>query len=166
MIVNILEGRPLPIYGDGLNIRDWLHVSDHCKGIEQVICRGTVGETYNIGGRAERRNIDLVKALCAIADDVLGSRPGLRERFPRSPAARGNGCETLITYVKDRPGHDRRYAIDCSKIERELGFRPAYAIEDGLRQTFEWYVDNEAWWRSVMDGSYRQWIDANYAARR
>ena len=165
MIVNILEGRALPIYGDGLNVRDWLHVSDHCRGIEHVILKGKVGEIYNIGGRAERRNIDLVKSVCAIADDVIGRRPELRERFPASPAASGRSSETLVTLVKDRPGHDRRYAIDCAKIERELGFRPLYAMDDGLRQTFEWYVENESWWRSVMDGSYRQWIDANYSAR-
>lgn len=165
MIVNILEGRPLPIYGDGLNVRDWLHVSDHCKGIEQVILKGRVGETYNIGGRAERRNIDLVKSLCSIADDIVASRPKLRERFPNTPAAQSRRSDALISFVKDRPGHDRRYAIDCGKIERDLGFRPAYAIDDGLRQTFEWYVDNESWWRSVMDGSYRQWIDDNYSAR-
>ena len=165
MIVNLLEGRPLPVYGDGLNVRDWLHVSDHCKGIERVIQDGRVGETYNIGGRAERQNIDLVELLCTIADEVFRRQPELRTRFPESPASQGASCSTLITFVKDRPGHDRRYAIDCSKIERELGFKPAYAIDDGLRQTFEWYVAHEPWWRGVMDGSYRQWIDANYAAR-
>jgi dTDP-glucose 4,6-dehydratase len=165
MIVNLLEGRSLPIYGDGRNVRDWLHVSDHCKGIEQVILKGRVGETYNIGGRAERENLDLVRSLCATTDAVFSRQPELRGRFPNSPAARGEPCDSLITYVKDRPGHDRRYAIDCSKIEHELGFRPAFTIEDGLRQTVEWYIRNEPWWRAVMDGSYRHWIETNYSSR-
>ncbi len=165
MIVNLLQGRPLPIYGDGRNIRDWLHVSDHCRGIEKVLLHGRVGEIYNIGGRAERENIDLVRSLCAIVDGIFEQQPQMRERFPDSWIAKGEACAASITYVKDRPGHDRRYAIDCRKIERELGFQPALTIEEGLRQTVEWYIANESWWRSIMDGSYRQWIDANYAAR-
>ena len=166
MIVNIFAGKSLPIYGDGRNVRDWLHVSDHCCGIERVLLKGTPGEVYNIGGRAELENIELVKMLCRIADDVFKGRPELVGRFPDSPAAKGRSADTLITFVKDRPGHDRRYPIDCSKIEREIGFRPSYSIDDGLRQTFEWYIDNEAWWRAVTDGSYREWIAENYSARQ
>ncbi|HEY6643546.1 MAG TPA: dTDP-glucose 4,6-dehydratase [Povalibacter sp.] len=166
MIVNILAGRSLPIYGDGRNVRDWLHVSDHCRGIEQVLLSGIPGEVYNIGGRAERENIDLVRMLCRIADETFRNRQDLIGRFPDSPPAKERAADTLITFVADRPGHDRRYAIDCGKIERDLGFRPAYSIEEGLRQTFEWYIDNEVWWRAIMDGSYREWIAANYSARQ
>ena len=165
MIVNLLDGRPLPIYGDGRNVRDWLHVHDHCRGIELVVCNGTVGEVYNIGGREERQNIDLVQMLCAIADETFQRQPELRDRFPQSPGTRGEASSSLMTYVKDRPGHDRRYAIDCGKIERELGFRPTYTFDAGLRQTFQWYIDHEPWWRAVMDGSYRQWIETNYSSR-
>src|SRR5690242_8386646 len=120
MIVNLLEGKPLPIYGDGKNVRDWLHVTDHCRGIELVINKGRVGEVYNIGGGSEAENIFLVKSLCGITDDTFAKNPELRQRFPNAPAAKGQLSESLITYVKDRPGHDRRYAINCRKIEREL----------------------------------------------
>lgn len=162
MIVNILEGKPLPIYGDGKNVRDWLHVSDHCRGIELVIDRGAPGEVYNIGGGSEAENIFLVRALCGVADAAFANDTQLKARFPNSPAANGVQSASLITFVKDRPGHDRRYAIDCGKIESQLGYRARVTIEAGLRDTFNWYLQHEAWWRGVMDGSYRQWVAKHY----
>jgi dTDP-glucose 4,6-dehydratase len=150
IIVNILLGRALPVYGDGRNVRDWLHVSDHCRGIELVLQRGRVGEEYNIGGRAECENIALVQELCAIADRLFAGSEQLRQRFPQAPAARGSASRELIRFVTDRPGHDRRYAIDCAKIARELGFTPAIELGTGLRATFEWFLDNEDWWRGLM----------------
>ncbi len=164
IIVNILEGKPLPIYGDGRNIRDWLYVEDHCRGIEKVLQQGRVGETYNIGGWSEVENIDLVKRLCAVADKAFTEDRSLAGRFPGSPCAKGLHAESLISFVRDRPGHDRRYAIDCRKAEQELGFAPATTLENGLQQTFGWYLNNESWWRSVMDGSYRNWLNTQYAS--
>ncbi len=161
MIVNILHGRPLPVYGDGRNVRDWLHVSDHCRGIELVLGQGRPGEVYNIGGGAECENIALVKLLCRVADEAFAEDPQLRARYPQSPAAAGNAA-SLITHVKDRAGHDRRYAIDCGKIERELGYRAQVKLEAGIRDTFAWYVANPGWWQRVMDGSYRNWLATNY----
>jgi dTDP-glucose 4,6-dehydratase len=140
MIAQLLSGKALPVYGDGRNVRDWLHVEDHCRGIEAVIERGKPGEVYNIGGRCECENIQLVRTLCKLIDQQLASSPELRKRYPNSPAARGVLSETLIEYVRDRPGHDRRYAIDCSKVERECDFRPRMALEDGLRATIAWYL--------------------------
>lgn len=164
MIVNILEGKSLPIYGDGKNVRDWLHVTDHCRGIELILQKGRVGEVYNIGGGSEAENIYLVKTLCALMDNLFASRPDLKARFPNSPAARGLSSDTLMTYVKDRPGHDRRYAINCHKIESELGYKAQVTIDAGLRSTVDWYLNNESWWRAVMDGSYRQWVAKQYSA--
>ncbi|HEY1890352.1 MAG TPA: dTDP-glucose 4,6-dehydratase [Steroidobacteraceae bacterium] len=161
MIVNLLHGRALPIYGDGRNVRDWLHVSDHCRGIDLIIQKGSPGEVYNIGGGAEGENLQLVETLCAVADEAFQS-PDLVSRFPDCPAARGDKVSSLIRFVKDRPGHDRRYAIDCGKIERELGYRAQVTLAAGLRSTFDWYVQNEWWWRSVMDGSYQRWIETHY----
>jgi dTDP-glucose 4,6-dehydratase len=155
MIVNLLEGRPLPVYGDGRNVRDWLHVRDHCAGVESVLLRGRPGEVYNIGGRSECENIALVKELCGIVDDVFAKDETLRARFRKSPAASGSKSDNLIEFVKDRPGHDRRYSIDCSKAERELGFAATIGISAGLQETLHWYLANEPWWRSIMDGSYR-----------
>lgn len=162
LIVNLLEGRALPIYGDGRNVRDWLYVEDHCVGVELVLDRGRVGETYNIGGRAERENIALAHDVCALVDEAFLNQPDLRLRFPNSPAARGRPSASLIKYVPDRAGHDRRYAIDASKIERELGFAPATPLHVGLRRTIEWFLSEEPWWRSVMDGGYRAWISQRY----
>jgi dTDP-glucose 4,6-dehydratase len=161
-IVNLLLGRPLPVYGDGRNIRDWLHVGDHCRGIEAVLLRGRVGEVYNIGGRAECENITLVRALCGIADELFAQQPELRTRFASALAALGQRSDTAIRFVADRPGHDRRYAIDCSKIERELSFVPSVGLTDGLRRTFLWFIENEVWWRGVLDGSYREWVQQHY----
>jgi dTDP-glucose 4,6-dehydratase len=152
LIVNMLQGRRLPIYGDGLNVRDWLHVTDHCRGIDAVIRRGTAGESYNIGGYCEYSNRELAMVLCSIADQVFVERPVLRTRYPDCPASRGQPVSSLISFVKDRPGHDRRYATDCRKIEAQLGFRAGISLQQGLRDTFLWYTDNESWWRPIVDG--------------
>jgi dTDP-glucose 4,6-dehydratase len=158
-IVNLLEGRPIPIYGDGLNRRDWLHVSDHCRAIDRILENGVTGAVYNVGGRSECENIQLLTQLCAIADAAFGADPQLRARFPRCPASQGRLTKTLITPVKDRPGHDRRYAIDSAKIESELGFVPQATLSSGLERTFAWFARNESWWRAVLDGTYRQQAD-------
>ena len=155
-IVNILQGKPLPIYGDGRHVRDWLHVSDHCHGIEQVIGRGVAGEVYNLGGGAEAENIALVRQLCELADAAFARDSTLATRFPRSPPARGGNAASLITFVQDRAGHDRRYAIDCRKAQRELGYQPKFALSRGLEETIAWYIGNEAWWRAVLDGTGRR----------
>ena len=152
MILNALEGKPLPVYGDGKNVRDWLFVEDHCAAIRRVLESGRPGETYNIGGNSERANIDVVTAICDLVDEM---RPGLG-------AAPRRG---LITYVQDRPGHDRRYAIDASKITRELGWKPAEQFETGLRKTVKWYLENGEWINGVRTGAYRNWIAKNYAER-
>jgi dTDP-glucose 4,6-dehydratase len=162
MLVNALDGKTLPVYGDGLNLRDWLYVEDHCRALEQVLLRGKVGETYNVGGRNEWRNIEIVQLVCRLLDQAFAAEPALVRRFPRCPAAAGSESSTLITFVKDRPGHDRRYAIDARKITEDLGFAPCESFETGIRKTIAWYLANEPWWRAVMDGSYRDWIDRNY----
>jgi dTDP-glucose 4,6-dehydratase len=165
MLVNLLDGKPLPVYGDGLNVRDWLYVEDHCRGIERVLEAGKVGETYNIGGRNEWKNIDIVRLLCRLVDENFQTDSTLRKRFPHGPAASGRSSQELITFVKDRPGHDRRYAINATKIERELGFCPRESFESGIRKTIDWYLANEPWWRAVIDGSYREWVQQQYGAR-
>jgi dTDP-glucose 4,6-dehydratase len=149
VIMNSLEEKPLPVYGDGLNIRDWLHVDDHCRGIDRVLQAGSLGETYNIGGCNEWTNIDIVRLVCATLDEM---RPGAT---PRSE---------LITYVRDRPGHDQRYAIDAGKIMEELGWKPEYTFEAGIRQTVRWYLDNEEWWSRIRDGSYQEYYRRQYGA--
>ncbi len=161
-LINILFGRPLPIYGDGQQIRDWLYVTDHCRGIEAVIERGQLGETYNIGGKNEKSNLEVVTTLCTLLDQAFAANPELAVRFPDAPAARGLASRTLITHVQDRAGHDRRYAIDARKIEQALQFRPLESFESGIARTVTWYLDHEAWWREVMDGSYRDWIQRQY----
>jgi dTDP-glucose 4,6-dehydratase len=155
MLVRALAGESLPVYGKGENVRDWLHVCDHCRAIELVIEGGRVGETYNVGGRNQWRNIDIVRHLCTLLDERFPSDPGLRRRFPQCPPSLGRKTETLLTFVADRPGHDWRYAIDATRIERELGFRPEETFESGIRTTVDWYLENEAWWRAILDGSYR-----------
>jgi dTDP-glucose 4,6-dehydratase len=155
MIVNALQGKPLPVYGDGKHVRDWLHVSDHCRGIELVIERGEAGHAYNIGGGEEAENIALVESLCAVLDAAHGNGLVSRERFPQAAPVAGKSASSLITYVTDRPGHDRRYAIDSSKIERALGYRASIGLREGLEETVRWYLTNEVWWRGVLDGSYR-----------
>ncbi len=152
MILNGLEGKPLPVYGDGKNVRDWLLVEDHCSAIRTVLERGRLGETYNIGGSSERTNIDVVTTICDLLDElspneVIGSR------------------KKLISYVTDRPGHDRRYAIDARKIKQELGWEPAERFESGIRKTVEWYLAHQDWVENVRSGAYQQWIETNYAER-
>jgi dTDP-glucose 4,6-dehydratase len=143
VILNALEGKPLPVYGNGCQIRDWLYVEDHARALYKVVTEGKPGETYNIGGHNERKNIDVVKTICRLLDKIVTTKPG-----------RINHFEELITYVTDRPGHDLRYAIDASKIERELGWKPSETFESGIRKTVEWYLANESWWQRVKDGSY------------
>ena len=150
MIVNALAGKPLPIYGDGMQVRDWLYVGDHCSAIRAVLARGRVGEVYNIGGWNEKPNRDIVHTVCALLDEM---RPS-----PDGPYAR------LITTVKDRPGHDRRYAIDARKIEKELGWRPAETFESGIRKTVQWYLSNADWVANVQSGGYRDWVSRQYGA--
>lgn len=162
VIINILHGKPLPIYGNGMNIRDWLYVSDHAYGIDLVIRNGRVGETYNIGGCNEWTNIDIVETICRLMDERFSSDELLIKRFSDCPAAKGAACNSLISYVKDRAGHDFRYAIDTQLIRDELGYQPKVTFEQGIAKTLDWYLKNEEWWRSVMDGSYQQWIEANY----
>ena len=152
MILHALEGKPLPVYGDGSNVRDWLFVEDHCVAIRTVLERGRPGETYNIGGRSERRNLDVVTTLCDLVDEMQPDpAQGPRRR--------------LITFVKDRPGHDQRYAIDSSKIARELGWTPAETFERGLRRTVRWYLDHLEWVEQIRSGEYLKWIEENYAER-
>jgi dTDP-glucose 4,6-dehydratase len=162
MIVNALDGRPLPVYGDGLQLRDWLHVDDHCRGIEAALDRGIVGETYNLGGNCQRTNIDVVLAVCRAVDDAFASETRLHERFPSAPPARRAATASLVAHVADRPGHDRRYAVDTTRASRELGYRVREDFDVALRSTVNWFVEHERWWRRVMDGSYRSWIAAHY----
>ena len=143
IILNAVAGKPLPVYGNGSQIRDWLYVEDHARALYTVVTKGEVGETYNIGGHNERKNIDVVKTICELLEELV----------PNKPAGVANYTD-LITYVKDRPGHDLRYAIDASKIERELGWTPAETFETGIRKTVEWYLNNQTWWQRVLDGSY------------
>jgi len=144
MILNALEGKPLPVYGDGQQVRDWLYVEDHARALATVLRRGRIGETYNIGGHNELRNLDVVTSICGLLDELSPPQGGGVDSY-----------EELIEFVRDRPGHDLRYAIDARKIEAELGWRPSESFDSGLRKTVEWYLSNEAWWRAVRDGSYR-----------
>jgi len=149
-LLNALHGRPLPIYGDGMNVRDWLHVEDHCRGIEACLLRGAPGETYNIGGGAELPNLEVIAAICREVDRAFAEVDGLAERYPQAPAAKGVATETLKTFVTDRAGHDRRYAIDEAKARAELGYAPAHGFDEGLRQTLRWYLVHESWWRPLL----------------
>jgi dTDP-glucose 4,6-dehydratase len=150
-IANALAGKPLPVYGDGQNVRDWLYVGDHCTAIREVLARGKPGETYNVGGWNEKKNLDVVHTLCDLLDDL-------------KPKAGGSYREQ-ITFVTDRPGHDRRYAIDARKIECELGWKPAETFETGMAKTVQWYLDNQAWADEVASGDYRKWVETNYSQR-
>lgn len=143
IILNALAGKPLPVYGNGAQIRDWLYVEDHARALYLVVTEGAIGETYNIGGHNERKNIDVVKTVCALLEELVPNKPEGAEHYA-----------DLITYVTDRPGHDMRYAIDAAKIERELGWRPQETFESGIRKTVQWYLANESWWKRVQDGSY------------
>jgi dTDP-glucose 4,6-dehydratase len=153
IITNALSGKPLPIYGDGLQVRDWLFVADHCKAIIEVLENGVVGETYNIGGNNQRSNLEVVKTICSLLDELVPDSP-------YKPHAQ------LITYVKDRPGHDRRYAIDARKIGRELGWKPEESFETGMRKTIQWYLGNSAWMESVTGAAYQDWVAKNYTDRK
>ncbi|MFK7857034.1 MAG: dTDP-glucose 4,6-dehydratase [Granulosicoccus sp.] len=155
IIINLLHGKSLPIYGDGKNIRDWLYVEDHARGIDLVLKQGRVGETYNIGGVNEWTNIDIVSSICRLIDQRFANNADLQNRYPECPAAKNKACESLITYVKDRAGHDFRYAIDTAKIRSELGYEPAIDFDTGIAKTVNWYLGNAQWWQSVLDGSYR-----------
>ena len=150
------------VYGDGRQMRDWLHVSDHCRAIDCILQSGRPSEVYNIGGRSECANLDLVLLLCQAADELLAASSQIRSKYPSSPASRGLSSSSLIEFVTDRPGHDRRYAINCNKIERELTFVPSISLQRGLSETLMWYVHNEWWWRSVMDEDYEQWMRVQY----
>jgi dTDP-glucose 4,6-dehydratase len=149
-ILNALNGKNLPIYGDGQQIRDWLYVTDHCSAIRRVLARGTLGETYNVGGWNEKANLDVVTTLCGILDEL-------------QPRADGQSYSTQITFVKDRAGHDRRYAIDATKLERELGWKPAETFETGIRKTVKWYLDHQAWVSNITSGDYRDWVNEQYS---
>lgn len=153
MIINLLNGRELPIYGDGRNVRDWLHVEDHCQAIERILRSGVSGETYNIGGNSEYSNLDMVNMLCSEMDARFKRNEDLRKRFVLAPAARGEKSSSLIRFVKDRPGHDFRYAIDASKIRNLLGFIPGHTINEGIGQTMDWFLDNESWWKHLVESS-------------
>lgn len=153
MIVNALAGKPLPVYGDGQQIRDWLYVKDHCSAIRRVLAAGATGEVYNVGGWNEKPNLEIVHTVCALLDELR-------------PRADGDKYSTQITYVTDRPGHDRRYAIDAGKLERELGWKPAETFDTGIRKTVQWYLDNQGWVANVQSGSYRDWVEKNYAERK
>jgi len=152
MIVNALAGKPLPVYGDGMQVRDWLYVKDHCSAIRRVLEAGKLGETYNVGGWNEKPNIEIVNTVCALLDEL-------------SPKADGKPYKEQITYVTDRPGHDRRYAIDARKLERELGWKPAETFDSGIRKTVEWYLANGEWVRNVQSGAYREWVEKQYDAK-
>ena len=151
-LINALSGKNLPIYGDGQNIRDWLHVGDHCRAIDAVLAGGRAGETYNVGGGDELSNVVIIDAICAGVDQAFADDPSLAAHYPDAPAAKGVPTASLKTYVTDRPGHDRRYAIDARKIEREIGFKLQYKLADGIEATIRWYLDNEAWWRRPSAG--------------
>jgi dTDP-glucose 4,6-dehydratase len=149
VILNALNSKPLPIYGDGQQVRDWLYVGDHCSAIREVLANGRLGETYNIGGWNEKANLDVVKTICNILNEL-------------KPRIDGKSYAEQITFVKDRPGHDRRYAINASKVERELGWRPAETFDTGIRKTVQWYLDNPEWIEGVVSGSYRDWLSKQY----
>jgi dTDP-glucose 4,6-dehydratase len=150
IILNARNGKSLPLYGDGQNVRDWLFVEDHCEAVRMVLARGRIGQTYNIGGWSEKRNVEVVDTICSILDELCSDDPVLPHR-------------TLISFVKDRPGHDRRYAMDARKIEHELGWKPRETFESGIRKTINWYLQNEAWISEVTAGNYRQWIATHYS---
>ncbi len=152
MFVSALAAKPLPVYGDGQQIRDWLYVTDHCSAIRRVLERGKSGEVYNVGGWNEKANLEIVETVCALLDELR----------PRND---GKPYREQITFVTDRPGHDRRYAIDARKLERELGWKPAETFETGIRKTVQWYLNNQDWVNNVLSGDYRQWVEKNYTER-
>jgi dTDP-glucose 4,6-dehydratase len=164
VILNALMGKPLPIYGDGLNVRDWLYVEDHCAALALVLDKGRLGETYNIGGGQEVPNIELVQMLCDEIDRRFAGDDSLATRFANCPAAARRSCRELMVFVKDRPGHDRRYAICADKLSQELGFRAQTPLAEGIAKTVDWYLASEHWWRPIQSGAYRDWIEQQYGA--
>jgi dTDP-glucose 4,6-dehydratase len=165
MIIHALQGKPMPVYGDGLNVRDWLFVKDHCHALLEVLRRGEIGQTYNVGGCAERANKDVVRGICDLIDERMASDAGMRAKFPSSPPANGKSCTSLITSVADRPGHDRRYAINGDFLKQSLGVGPRENFHSGLRRTVNWYMDNEAWWQRALSTDFSQWMQRNYGSR-
>ena len=165
MIIRALQGQTMPVYGDGSNVRDWLFVEDHCRALLTVLERGTPGATYNVGGGSERSNNFIVAEICGAIDARFAAEPGLKSRFPDCPGATGTRCSSLVRFVSDRPGHDRRYAIDASFLKRELGVTPAQTLESGLKLTVDWYIDNELWWRRALSADFATWIERNYGGR-
>jgi len=163
VITNVLHNKALPIYGDGMQIRDWLYVDDHAYGIDLVLNKGKVGENYNIGGNNEWANINIVKEVCALLEKAFAADSSLATKYPLALAAIAGNTESLITYVQDRPGHDRRYAIDATKTRDELGYVPKESFETGITKTVRWYLNNESWWQAVMDGSYQDWVKKQYS---
>jgi dTDP-glucose 4,6-dehydratase len=161
-LINILQGNSLPVYGDGLQVRDWLHVADHCEAIALALLRGKSGEIYNIGGNSETTNIHIVRTLCGLVDERLAASAELRQVFPGSPAVSGKSAVALITHVKDRPGHDRRYAIDYRKAQMDLKYAPSRDLKRGLAETLEWYFANRSWWQALLGRDYAAWITKNY----
>jgi dTDP-glucose 4,6-dehydratase len=161
-IVNILLGKPLPVYGDGLQVRDWLHVEDHCAAISLALTRGRSGEVYNVGGNSETTNLEIVRTLCGLVDKSLDERADLRAAFPGSPVVGGNRAVGLITHVRDRLGHDRRYAINYAKATGELGYTPARDLAGGLGATLDWYLANTPWWQALLGRDYANWLEKNY----
>jgi len=164
VITNALDGKNLPIYGSGNNVRDWLFVVDHCRAVEAVLDKGKVGATYNVGGDTEISNIDLVRMICRQLDLKLSQSSSLQKQFPKCSVANGRTSEDLIEFVKDRPGHDRRYAVNSNKIAKELGFEPTVSFTTGIEVTLDWYLENEAWWRQVQSGEHLEWVQQHYAS--
>lgn len=162
VILNILHGRPLPIYGDGQQIRDWLFVEDHCQGIALILEQGKAGESYNIGGHNEWANLEIVRLICQLLDEAFAADAALAKQFPHAAPAQGKRSESLITYVQDRPGHDRRYAIDAVKIGGELGYAPQHSFAAGIRKTVDWYLQNRDWWQPLLGEAYAEWIQKQY----
>ncbi len=165
-IVNILLGKPLPVYGDGMQVRDWLHVEDHCVAIGLALSRGKAGQVYNIGGNGETTNINIVHSLCDLIDARLSAHPDYKNAFAAAPTYNGKRARDLITHVRDRPGHDRRYAIDYGKAARELGYQPSRKLQDGLASTVDWYLTHTPWWRALLGRDYDAWLRANYETQQ
>ncbi len=161
-IVNILLGKSLPVYGDGLQIRDWLHVEDHCEAISLALRKGEAGNVYNVGGNSEASNIDVVRTVCALVDSRLSAQPDLQRKFPAAPLFNGKSAVELITHVRDRPGHDRRYAIDFAKAASQLNYAPSLSLNSGLEKTVDWFLHNAPWWQALMSRDYDEWLRKNY----
>ena len=162
-ILNILHGKPIPVYGDGKNIRDWLYVDDHCRAIDLILQNGKTGETYNIGGLCERTNIDVVKIICMLMDRMFSENPAYHTLYPACPAANTKSCASLIAYVQDRPGHDWRYAMNIDKISSRLDFKLQESFESGIEKTLRWYLDNRDWWMPVTGQRYQEWLQSHYS---